>query len=73
MTGPVLGHEVSGYDGSATLWVERGGGAQWLTGGEFGIEGSVLMTVVEITAIAVLRRRISSARHTFPVEGVNPS
>lgn len=65
MTGPVLGHEVSGYSGRATLLVERGAGSPWLTGGDFGIEASVLMTVVEITATAILWRRISSARHTF--------
>jgi membrane protease YdiL (CAAX protease family) len=68
MSGPVLGHEVSGYEGSATLFVERGAGPLWLTGGEFGIEGSVLMTALEIAAVALLWRRISSTRHTFLTE-----
>jgi membrane protease YdiL (CAAX protease family) len=57
MSGPVLGHEVSGYTGEATLFVERGGGLWWLTGGNFGIEGSVCMTAVELAAIAVLARQ----------------
>lgn len=56
-SGPILGHEVSGYDSMATVFVERGGGPGWLTGGEFGIEGSVWMTAVEIAGIAVLAIR----------------
>jgi membrane protease YdiL (CAAX protease family) len=55
MSGPILGHEVSGYDAMATVLVERGHGPSWLTGGEFGIEGSVWMTAVELGAIVVLR------------------
>ena len=62
MSGPILGHEVSGYEGARTLLVEVGEGPPWLTGGEFGIEGSVWMTLIELAAIALLLR-ISSARH----------
>lgn len=54
MSGPILGHEVSGYDSMATVLVERGHGPGWLTGGEFGVEGSVWMTVMELAGIAVL-------------------
>ena len=57
MTGPILGHEISGYVGEGTVFVERGTGVWWLTGGEFGIEGSVWMTLVELVAIAVLLRK----------------
>jgi membrane protease YdiL (CAAX protease family) len=57
MTGPILGDQVSGYTGEASVFVERGGGAWWLTGGNFGIEGSVWMTAVELAAIAILVRR----------------
>ena len=53
-SGPILGHEVSGYDSMATIFVERGGGPWWLTGGDFGIEGSLWMTVVEVVGIGVL-------------------
>jgi len=68
MTGPVLGHEVSGYQGHETLLIESGEGPWWLSGGEFGIEGSLWMTAVECVAIAVLMHRISSARQTFAPE-----
>ena len=57
MSGPILGHEVSGYTGEATLFVERGTGPWWLTGGSFGIEGSVWMTAVECAAILILARQ----------------
>jgi membrane protease YdiL (CAAX protease family) len=72
-TGPLLGHEVSGYQNFRSILVERGGGPDLLTGGEFGVEGSVLMTVVELAAIALLMRRISSARMTFPPPQVKES
>jgi membrane protease YdiL (CAAX protease family) len=65
MSGPILGHEVSGYESLTTVLVELDGGAEWLTGGEFGIEGSIWMTVAELAGIALLARRISSARRTF--------
>lgn len=57
MSGPILGHEVSGYDSMATVFVERGHGPAWLTGGEFGIEGSLWMTLTELTGIAFLAIR----------------
>ena len=65
MSGPILGHEVSGYDLMATVFVERGNGPSWLTGGEFGIEGSVWMTMTELTAIAFLA--IRSPGQTFAI------
>lgn len=54
MTGPILGHEVSGYEAVMTVFVELGSGPEWLTGGEFGIEGSVWMTGAEMVGITVL-------------------
>ena len=62
MSGPILGHEVSGYTGEATVFVERGSGAWWMTGGNFGIEGSAWMTVVEIVAIVWLMRMNAEGR-----------
>lgn len=53
-TGPILGHEVSGYESMRTLFVERGHGPVWATGGDFGIEASIWMTLVELIAIALL-------------------
>jgi uncharacterized protein len=62
-SGPILGHEVSGYDSMATVFVERGSGPAFLTGGDFGIEGSVWMTLTELAAIAFLA--IRTRRQTF--------
>lgn len=53
-TGPVFGHEVSGYEPGATLLTESGAGPDWLTGGEFGLEGSLVLTAAELCAIALL-------------------
>jgi uncharacterized protein len=65
MSGPIIGHEVSGYRADRTVFVERGSGPSWLTGGDFGIEGSAWMTLVEVIAIVLLnrivRRRVSAA------------
>lgn len=54
MSGPILGHEVSGHESPLSVFVERGGGPVWLTGGDFGIEGSVWMTVMELIGIVAL-------------------
>jgi membrane protease YdiL (CAAX protease family) len=68
MSGPILGHEVSGYDSPLTVFVERGSGPVWLTGGEFGIEGSAWMTVTELIAIVALwsRSNMIRARRVLP-------
>jgi uncharacterized protein len=66
MTGPILGHEVSGYEAVRTVLVEVGSGPGWLTGGEFGIEGSVWMTGAELVGIAVLK--MSAERRTQSAE-----
>lgn len=57
MSGPILGHEVSGYESARTVLLERGGGVAWITGGHFGIEGSAWATVAELAAIALLLRK----------------
>ena len=62
MTGPVLGHEVSGYESMRTLLVERGEGPTWATGGDFGIEGSIWMTAVELLAIGILTMKRGASR-----------
>jgi membrane protease YdiL (CAAX protease family) len=53
-TGPILGHEVSGYELMRSILIEQGGGPDLLTGGDFGIEGSVWMTLTELVAIALM-------------------
>lgn len=72
-TGPILGHEVSGYETMRSILVETGSGPDLLTGGEFGVEGSALMTLVELAAIALLARRISSARPALGSEPEQPA
>jgi membrane protease YdiL (CAAX protease family) len=57
LTGPVLGYEVSGYAPEVTILRTVGSGPPWLTGGRFGIEGSLWMTLLEVVAIATLLRR----------------
>ncbi len=54
MSGPVLGYDVSGFTTSRSLLVTAVRGPALLTGGEFGIEGSILMTAVELVAAGLL-------------------
>ena len=51
--GPVLGFKVSGLEPSSVL-VQDLKGNRFLTGGEFGFEGSVLQTILMIILIIVL-------------------
>jgi membrane protease YdiL (CAAX protease family) len=60
-SGPVLGHEVSGYEESA-LFRTVDSGPALLTGGEFGIEASLLMTAVEAVALFLVARRLIQSR-----------
>jgi membrane protease YdiL (CAAX protease family) len=57
LSGPILGYNVSGYVSSASVLRTVGRGAPWLTGGLFGIEGSVWIVVVELAGIALLLPR----------------
>jgi membrane protease YdiL (CAAX protease family) len=54
MSGPILGYPVSGFIPKESVLAVVGSGTVLQTGGAFGIEGSVFMTVVEIAGIAVL-------------------
>jgi len=58
VSGPILGYGVSGYVAGATLFTTRGSGPAWLTGGTFGIEGSVWAVIAELAGIAVIMRRV---------------
>lgn len=67
LSGPILGYNVSGYVSRTTVMETRGGGAEWLTGGHFGIEASIWMVAVEGMGIAVLnivarRRRYAAGK-----------
>lgn len=69
LSGPILGYSVSGYDSQTTVLATTARGANWITGGAFGIEGSVFIAAVEIAAIAWLGyhpRRIPSKESTTP-------
>lgn len=68
MSGPIIGHEVSGYESPMTVLIEAGHGPDWLTGGEFGIEGSAWMTVVESAGIAWLMGKANLERRTQNAE-----
>ncbi|HYM62675.1 MAG TPA: CPBP family intramembrane glutamic endopeptidase, partial [Thermoanaerobaculia bacterium] len=54
VSGPILGYPISGYIASSSLLAVRSPGAEALSGGAFGIEGSAWATVVEVAAIAIL-------------------
>lgn len=54
LSGPILGYAVSGYAPEESVLRLVGTGPPLLTGGRFGIEGSIWMTVLEITAILIL-------------------
>lgn len=56
LSGPILGYNVSGYVSSGSVLRTTGRGSPWLTGGLFGIEGSVWIVVVELAGIALLLR-----------------
>lgn len=71
-SGPVLGHEVSGFVSRLSVFRTVDPGAPWLTGGDFGIEGSLLMTVVEVAAVALLWWQNARIRLTVD-RTVNPS
>lgn len=50
-SGPILGYPVSGFVPATSVLTVTLSGPRWITGGLFGIEGSVWIAVVEIAAI----------------------
>jgi len=54
--GSILGYEVSGLPFQG-LWPMEKNGPDWLTGGAFGFEGSVVATVLLVMAILLTARR----------------
>ena len=57
--GPVLGFEVSGNDVDS-IFIQSLEGSELITGGEFGFEGSIILTIFMIIGIVYLDRRFSS-------------
>lgn len=56
VSGPVLGYDVSGYIPSHEIFRTTGAGNVLVTGGTFGIEGSVVSVIIEAFAVALLMR-----------------
>jgi len=56
LSGPILGYDVSGYIPSHEVFRTTGHGNVLVTGGTFGIEGSVVSVVIEAFAVALLMR-----------------
>jgi len=71
-SGPVLGHEVSGFVIRPTLFRTIDRGPDALTGGAFGIEASLWISVMEVAGIGFLMWRIRRASRSFPVPGDLP-
>lgn len=61
-SGPVLGFPVSGFRPRASLLTVTGGGQALVTGGAFGVEASVLMTLVEVAGIIWLFQSVRGKR-----------
>ncbi|HVT45860.1 MAG TPA: CPBP family intramembrane glutamic endopeptidase [Thermoanaerobaculia bacterium] len=57
--GPLLGHRVSGFTPQSSIVATEVYGPRFITGGAFGIEGSIWMTVVETAAIVFLLYEIT--------------
>jgi len=58
LSGPILGYHVSGYVANSTVLRVVGSGPLLVTGGAFGIEGSLWMTAAELGGIFLLRRTL---------------
>jgi membrane protease YdiL (CAAX protease family) len=65
LSGPILGYGVSGYVAGATLVRTVGSGPAWITGGAFGIEGSVWMGVAEVGGIIWLVNELRISNEEF--------
>ena len=73
MSGPVLGYSVSGWIPDTSLFTTVGVGSELLSGGGFGIEGSILMTLAELVAIGLLFWKLRHSKYSSPLSvGVSP-
>jgi membrane protease YdiL (CAAX protease family) len=72
VSGPLLGHEVSGFGSMRSVLIEVDQGPVWLTGGDFGIEGSVWTTAAALVAVVLLIWLERRSRRPRPVSGVLP-
>ena len=58
LQGPVLGYKVSGI-GLTSLLEQQLSGNEWVTGGPFGFEGSLVATLILIAAVFILEVRFT--------------
>lgn len=62
LLGPVIGIEVSGMALPSTLFTATAVGSDLLTGGAFGIEGSILTTIIGVIGCVILHVLIQQKR-----------
>jgi CAAX protease family protein len=60
--GPILGHEVSGFRTRGALFSTLDRGPELVTGGNFGVEGSICVTVLALVATVLLARHVFKNR-----------
>ena len=59
--GPILGFPISGQSlGKTTMMIQRHVGPEWMSGGSFGFEGSVVACGLVIIAIFILLNRVKT-------------
>jgi membrane protease YdiL (CAAX protease family) len=69
VSGPILGYPVSGFVSQPTVLVTHVSGPASLTGGLFGLEGSIAVTIAELLAIGwLLYRMYHSRAQNAPLE-----
>jgi uncharacterized protein len=56
VSGPILGYPVSAFVAERSLLTTVARGPAWITGGAFGIEGSICIAAVELAAIGIMWR-----------------
>ncbi|MEO8217117.1 MAG: type II CAAX endopeptidase family protein [Acidobacteriota bacterium] len=71
LSGPVLGHEVSGLKFNTTVLRTIDPGPAILTGGPFGIEASIFTLVLDIVAALILMAVVIRRRNRIPLIGVS--
>jgi membrane protease YdiL (CAAX protease family) len=59
-TGPILGHEISGFMTTGRIFTTFDDGPEIITGGNFGIEGSLWTTFATLIAIVLLLRLLKA-------------
>ncbi len=68
--GTIWSIAVSGHEVKEGLFLGQLGGPDWLTGGAYGLEGSVVsLAVLAIASVAMFHRRISSGRGMAALQG----